>query len=314
MTYTRKVDARTDIWSLGVVLYELVCGVVPFPGETLTQVVHGVMSLEPAPIRTLVSELPVGLEVVIARCLQKEAAKRYGSVEELSEALGKVLAREPVEDLAAEESLADTVRVGAPDGGGAHELEATDVGSSNSFVLKPLPRLRDSRNFGQETGPKIQPRLRDSRNLGQRELHPATALRDALSLASNTPPSPQRSAAYTFVIATGAIAIVSWIALAMREPDRVRAVPLGSAQPQPFSLGLCDAQGVCIQCVDTTQCTSGTICVASRCISPTCNNGVKDGNESDVDCGVSCLLCASGQQCVTSDDCQSNVCLENVCN
>jgi len=234
MVYTRKVDARTDIWSLGVVLYELVTGVVPFPGETLTQVVHGVMSLEPAPVQALVADLPVGLDVVIKRCLQKEPEQRYGSVEELSAALGKVLNNEPVADLVAGEGLADTVRVGASDGGVAYELEVTDVGSSNSFVHKPLPRVRDSRNIGGEFDPETEPRVRDSRKIEPREHPTAPTLRNAPALASNASPSPRRNAAHVVIVVAGAIAAVSMIALGIREPHR--ASSLASAQPLPTTV------------------------------------------------------------------------------
>jgi hypothetical protein len=87
-----------------------------------------------------------------------------------------------------------------------------------------------------------------------------------------------------------------------------------SAEGTPCGLGLCDGQGLCIQCIDTTQCSNGTICLASICMVPTCNNGIQDGDESDVDCGSSCIGCAPGKQCTKNTDCQNGSCLVDVCN
>jgi serine/threonine-protein kinase len=86
MRSTRDVDARTDIWSLGIILYEAIAGGAPFRGETFTEVCLKV-AMDPTPPLPRVPGLAPGLERVIARCLEKDPAARFTSIDELCAAL-----------------------------------------------------------------------------------------------------------------------------------------------------------------------------------------------------------------------------------
>jgi serine/threonine-protein kinase len=83
----RNVDTRTDIWALGVILYELLTGRVPFYAETVTELVLVVVTEREPPVRSLRADIPEGLEHIIARCLQKQPEHRFQSVLELVQAL-----------------------------------------------------------------------------------------------------------------------------------------------------------------------------------------------------------------------------------
>jgi serine/threonine-protein kinase len=82
-----SADARSDLWSLGVVLYELLAGVEAFRADTVTGICAAVLESEPEPLERLRPEVPVELVEVVARCLAKDPADRYANVAELADAL-----------------------------------------------------------------------------------------------------------------------------------------------------------------------------------------------------------------------------------
>ena len=88
MISSATVDARSDIWSLGVTLFEILTKSLPFAADSAPAVCHRIMSGEPTPLRKLRPNYPKGLEATIQQCLQRRPENRFANIADFAVKLG----------------------------------------------------------------------------------------------------------------------------------------------------------------------------------------------------------------------------------
>lgn len=137
------VDARSDVFSFGIILYEMLSGVKPFAGKSAVETMHAILNTPPRPLSELVPSLPPRLCEIVARALEKSPAKRYSTAGELHDDLRAVAREQGLEDIAALQSLVATTR--QPAGLGRRLMaSAIELMQSATMLLQSRTRPRSA--------------------------------------------------------------------------------------------------------------------------------------------------------------------------
>ena len=159
MVSSKDVDSRTDLWSLGVVLYELVTATVPFDEPRLEALYGRILQSPPPAISARVATVPAGLEAVILQCLQKDRRRRFANAAELAAALAPFL---PERGAALAARVASVLGVATAPVRATEPLDADPPRSKGVRAAAETPAARD-RSRPREATPPVAPRANAGR-------------------------------------------------------------------------------------------------------------------------------------------------------
>ena len=138
----KTCDERTDIWSLGVMLYEMTTGVVPFAGETSADVIAAIVKTDPPPVTALAPDVPTKLDEIIAKAIEKDRDERYQTIKDLLVDLRRVKKRLDFESETERSTSPDQTQSihSTPPVGQTSTLDSVRPMSSAEYIVSEIKR------------------------------------------------------------------------------------------------------------------------------------------------------------------------------
>jgi eukaryotic-like serine/threonine-protein kinase len=215
----KQVDFRTDIWSLGLILHELLTGAPAFEGTTLPGVCAAIAADPPAALRLKRPEVPIALEAIVLRCLEKDPEKRFQDVRDLAAKLAPFSGR-PESNLLL--PLSDKTIRSSPLTFGTSELRHNPT---VSLVAESDPGTMPSARL-----PPLGERLLGGAPLGGKEQQTLSAAPTTAPAPARTDPGGRPSAERRslWLVAGGLVALFAIGAWALRRSVSVEPAPASS--------------------------------------------------------------------------------------
>lgn len=184
------IDERTDIWSLGIVMFQMLTGFVPFQGDTMSDVIVAILERDVPPLEHFLSDFPVDLEQIIRKTLRKKVNERYQTIKEFGDDLKNLKRRIDFEfelEKSKELDTADTIEMMSATAQDSTSFSLSAAMNKDKLLLTEFTNLTGDPVFDVTLKTALAVSLEQSPFL---DIFPETEVRNTLRLMELSPDEP----------------------------------------------------------------------------------------------------------------------------